>query len=112
VLRGIRCVDVCPLWPQCMCGECAEVLRFQSNKCPICRHAVEGLLQIKISQRKDAIPEDLLAPDGAPTAADAPMDSWHRIGSRQQGQALLRDQTLELSLMPPSPFPVQAPPCL
>lgn len=55
--------------PQCMCGECAEVLRFQSNKCPICRHAVEGLLQIKISQRKDATPEDLLAANGAPTTA-------------------------------------------
>ena len=33
---------------QCMCSECAKVLRFQTNRCPICRTPVERLLEIKV----------------------------------------------------------------
>jgi hypothetical protein len=33
---------------QCMCSECAKTLRFQSNKCPICRQPVEKLMEIKV----------------------------------------------------------------
>lgn len=31
-----------------MCSECAKVLRFQTNRCPICRCVVERLLEIKV----------------------------------------------------------------
>jgi hypothetical protein len=31
-----------------MCSECAKVLRFQTNRCPICRTPVERLLEIKV----------------------------------------------------------------
>lgn len=33
---------------QCMCNECAKVLRCQTNRCPICRTPVERLLEIKV----------------------------------------------------------------
>lgn len=34
---------------QCMCSGCAKVLRFQTNRCPICRQPVERLLEIKVN---------------------------------------------------------------
>jgi len=40
---------VLPCRHMCMCSVCAKVLRYQTNKCPICRCAVESLLQIKVS---------------------------------------------------------------
>jgi len=38
---------VLPCRHMCMCSDCAKVLRFQTNKCPVCRTTVESLLQIK-----------------------------------------------------------------
>jgi len=43
---------VLPCRHMCMCSVCAKVLRYQTNKCPICRCAVESLLQIKVSQQQ------------------------------------------------------------
>ncbi|MED6110697.1 putative E3 ubiquitin-protein ligase log2 [Stylosanthes scabra] len=37
-----------PCRHMCMCSECAKVLRFQTNRCPICRQPVERLLEIKV----------------------------------------------------------------
>eukprot|EP00475_Leptophrys_vorax_P003415 TRINITY_DN12013_c0_g1_i3.p4 TRINITY_DN12013_c0_g1~~TRINITY_DN12013_c0_g1_i3.p4 ORF type:complete len:100 (+),score=12.78 TRINITY_DN12013_c0_g1_i3:183-482(+) len=31
-----------------MCADCAKVLRYQTNKCPICRQPVERLLEIRV----------------------------------------------------------------
>jgi len=45
---------VLPCRHMCMCSECAKVLRFQTNKCPICRCAVESLLQIKVNPTSDS----------------------------------------------------------
>ena len=46
----------CPLtvfvlggWRTSHGSDCAKVLRYQTNKCPICRQAVESLLQIKVN---------------------------------------------------------------
>jgi hypothetical protein len=39
---------VLPCRHMCLCAECAQALRLQTNKCPICRAAVESFLQIKI----------------------------------------------------------------
>ncbi|CAL9772383.1 unnamed protein product [Musa acuminata subsp. burmannicoides] len=51
---------VLPCRHMCMCSECAKVLRFQTNRCPICRQPVERLLEIKINnraeQRQEATP--------------------------------------------------------
>ncbi|TKY54047.1 E3 ubiquitin-protein ligase LUL3 [Spatholobus suberectus] len=40
---------VLPCRHMCMCGECANALRLQSNKCPICRQPIEELIEIKIN---------------------------------------------------------------
>ena len=34
-----------------MCHECAQELRKQTSKCPICRNQVESLLHIKVRRR-------------------------------------------------------------
>eukprot|EP00163_Fabomonas_tropica_P002487 TRINITY_DN118_c0_g1_i1.p1 TRINITY_DN118_c0_g1~~TRINITY_DN118_c0_g1_i1.p1 ORF type:complete len:412 (-),score=69.89 TRINITY_DN118_c0_g1_i1:188-1423(-) len=44
---------VLPCRHMCLCSECAKTLRFQSNKCPICRTPVESLLQIKVARGSD-----------------------------------------------------------
>ncbi|URE00033.1 zinc finger, C3HC4 type, domain containing protein [Musa troglodytarum] len=49
-----RDTTVLPCRHMCMCGECAKVLRFQTNRCPICRQPVERLLEIKVQQIRAA----------------------------------------------------------
>lgn len=44
---------VLPCRHMCMCSGCAKVLRFQTNRCPICRQPVERLLEIKVNNRTD-----------------------------------------------------------
>ncbi|KAG2406052.1 E3 ubiquitin-protein [Vigna angularis] len=41
-----------PCRHMCMCSGCAKVLRFQSNRCPICRQPVERLLEIKVGSEE------------------------------------------------------------
>ncbi|KAK4481067.1 hypothetical protein RD792_011937 [Penstemon davidsonii] len=48
-----RDTTVLPCRHMCMCSECAKVLRFQTNRCPICRQPVERLLEIKVSNETD-----------------------------------------------------------
>ncbi|XP_073044395.1 probable E3 ubiquitin-protein ligase LOG2 [Primulina eburnea] len=48
-----RDTTVLPCRHMCMCSECAKVLRFQTNRCPICRQPVERLLEIKVSNGAD-----------------------------------------------------------
>ncbi|KAK4353310.1 hypothetical protein RND71_028828 [Anisodus tanguticus] len=45
-----RDTTVLPCRHMCMCSGCAKVLRFQTNRCPICRQPVERLLEIKVSE--------------------------------------------------------------
>ncbi|GAA0184650.1 ubiquitin-protein ligase [Lithospermum erythrorhizon] len=44
-----RDTTVLPCRHMCMCSGCARVLRFQTNRCPICRQPVERLLEIKVN---------------------------------------------------------------
>ncbi|KAI4304683.1 hypothetical protein MLD38_040159 [Melastoma candidum] len=44
-----RDTTVLPCRHMCMCSGCAEVLRYQTNRCPICRQPVERLLEIKVN---------------------------------------------------------------
>jgi hypothetical protein len=39
---------VLPCRHMCMCSGCAKVLRFKTDRCPICRQPVERLLEIKV----------------------------------------------------------------
>ncbi|XP_066366310.1 probable E3 ubiquitin-protein ligase LUL3 [Miscanthus floridulus] len=43
-----RDTAVMPCRHLCLCSECAKTLRFQTNKCPICRQPVEKLMEIKV----------------------------------------------------------------
>ncbi|BDA47512.1 probable E3 ubiquitin-protein ligase LUL1 [Coccomyxa sp. Obi] len=46
-----RDTTVLPCRHLCMCHDCAQELRKQTSKCPICRNHVDSLLHIKMSQR-------------------------------------------------------------
>lgn len=39
----------------CLCNPCADVLRYQANKCPICRAPFHSLLQIRVLKPEDEI---------------------------------------------------------
>ncbi|KAL6767261.1 hypothetical protein ACKKBG_A39260 [Auxenochlorella protothecoides x Auxenochlorella symbiontica] len=45
-----RDTTVLPCRHMCMCHECAQELRKQTSKCPICRNHVESLLHIKMTK--------------------------------------------------------------
>ncbi|KAJ6407429.1 hypothetical protein OIU84_010846 [Salix udensis] len=48
-----RDTAVLPCRHMCMCSGCAKVLRFQTNRCPICRQPVDRLLEIKVNNGPD-----------------------------------------------------------
>ncbi|XP_050370041.1 probable E3 ubiquitin-protein ligase LUL2 [Argentina anserina] len=48
-----RDTTVLPCRHMCMCSGCAKVLRFQTNRCPVCRQPVERLLEIKVNNGAD-----------------------------------------------------------
>ncbi|KAL8515359.1 hypothetical protein ACS0TY_014169 [Phlomoides rotata] len=41
-------ITLLPCRHMCMCSSCANALRLQTNKCPICRENIEALLEIKL----------------------------------------------------------------
>lgn len=69
-----RDTTVLPCRHMCMCHECAQELRKQSSKCPICRNHVESLLHIRIGKKGRETAAAAAAGSGAngtPTAANA-----------------------------------------
>ncbi|KAJ6815258.1 putative E3 ubiquitin-protein ligase LOG2 [Iris pallida] len=48
-----RDTTVLPCRHMCMCSACAQVLRYQTNRCPICRQPVERLLEIKVNNQTE-----------------------------------------------------------
>eukprot|EP00252_Welwitschia_mirabilis_P027934 TRINITY_DN982_c0_g1_i1.p1 TRINITY_DN982_c0_g1~~TRINITY_DN982_c0_g1_i1.p1 ORF type:complete len:369 (+),score=64.24 TRINITY_DN982_c0_g1_i1:315-1421(+) len=48
-----RDTTVLPCRHMCMCGECAKLLRMQTNRCPICRRPVERLMEIKVNKDEE-----------------------------------------------------------
>jgi hypothetical protein len=51
---------VLPCRHLCLCNSCAEVLRYQASKCPICRAPFHSLLKISVAKREeDLSPEQL-----------------------------------------------------
>jgi len=62
---------VLPCRHMCLCGGCADILRFQSSKCPICRTTVKSLLQIKKPESKtDGKDDQKVQEDKDKTAKD------------------------------------------
>ncbi len=55
-LTDTRNVLLLPCRHLCLCGSCAENLKFQSNNCPICRVPFRALLQMKaLGYRKHSL---------------------------------------------------------
>ncbi|KAK1646872.1 hypothetical protein QYE76_064677 [Lolium multiflorum] len=46
-----RDTTVLPCRHMCLCMECAQLVRFQTNKCPICRQPIERLLEIEFDSK-------------------------------------------------------------
>uniref|UniRef100_A0A1J3JJG2 RING-type E3 ubiquitin transferase n=1 Tax=Noccaea caerulescens TaxID=107243 RepID=A0A1J3JJG2_NOCCA len=44
---------VLPCRHLCLCSDCAKELRFQTNKCPICRQPIGELLEIKVESNDE-----------------------------------------------------------
>ncbi|CAI5949427.1 unnamed protein product [Closterium sp. NIES-64] len=70
-LEDPRDTLVLPCRHLCLCLHCAKALRFQSNKCPICRSVVQSLLQIKLSAPRDATPGEAAAATATANRSDA-----------------------------------------
>jgi len=63
--EGVECVicmtdardtTVLPCRHMCLCANCAKILRYQTNKCPVCREEVSSLLQIKVQSTDNPNP--------------------------------------------------------
>ena len=57
-MSDIRDTMALPCRHLCLCNPCAEVLRYQNNKCPICRTIFHSLLQIRVLRDKENISEE------------------------------------------------------
>ncbi|KAL4425328.1 hypothetical protein ABPG75_009344 [Micractinium tetrahymenae] len=55
-----RDTTVLPCRHMCMCHECAQELRKQTSKCPICRNQVESLLHIKMYKGPKPAPQQAM----------------------------------------------------
>eukprot|EP00730_Choanoeca_flexa_P007959 TRINITY_DN12416_c4_g7_i3.p2 TRINITY_DN12416_c4_g7~~TRINITY_DN12416_c4_g7_i3.p2 ORF type:complete len:136 (+),score=21.37 TRINITY_DN12416_c4_g7_i3:1159-1566(+) len=51
---------VLPCRHLCLCNGCADVLRYQASKCPICRAPFHSLLQIQVAKREEDLSEEVL----------------------------------------------------
>lgn len=51
---------VLPCRHLCLCNSCAEVLRYQASKCPICRAPFHSLLKISVAKREEDLTPDQL----------------------------------------------------
>lgn len=49
-LTELRDTVVIPCRHLCICHSCAQVLRYQSNKCPICRGSARAMLRIWVNE--------------------------------------------------------------
>lgn len=64
-MSEVRDTMALPCRHLCLCNDCAEVLRYQNNKCPICRTIFHSLLQIRVLRDKDKIDEEDLPEDAS-----------------------------------------------
>lgn len=53
-----RSTTVLPCRHLCMCSACAKQMRTQTNRCPICREHMTGLLEIKVDKRPSQTDSD------------------------------------------------------
>eukprot|EP01128_Nolandella_sp_AFSM9_P006715 TRINITY_DN3518_c0_g1_i1.p1 TRINITY_DN3518_c0_g1~~TRINITY_DN3518_c0_g1_i1.p1 ORF type:complete len:426 (+),score=81.97 TRINITY_DN3518_c0_g1_i1:45-1322(+) len=65
-LTELRDTVVIPCRHLCICHSCAQVLRYQSNKCPICRGSARAMLRLWVTEEigSDTEQEDSLESNG------------------------------------------------
>jgi len=51
-MTELRNTVVIPCRHLCLCNKCAQVLHYQSNRCPICRGTVRSMIKIKMNKTK------------------------------------------------------------
>eukprot|EP00043_Microstomoeca_roanoka_P008175 m.78895 g.78895 ORF g.78895 m.78895 type:complete len:525 (-) comp14134_c0_seq1:176-1750(-) len=51
---------VLPCRHLCLCNDCAEVLRYQSSKCPICRAAFHSVLRLRVAKKVEDLTQEQL----------------------------------------------------
>lgn len=72
-----RTTTVFPCRHLCMCCDCAKMLATQTNRCPVCRTVIEGMLEIRVKEEEEeeaddaATASDKDATDAVDTAAKA-----------------------------------------
>lgn len=49
-LSEVRDTVLVPCRHLCVCHHCAQVLRYQSNKCPICRATARAMLRVDVGE--------------------------------------------------------------
>jgi len=54
-MTELRNTVVIPCRHLCLCHKCAQVLHYQSNRCPICRGTVRSMLKIKINKTEQHV---------------------------------------------------------
>ena len=74
-----RDTTVLPCRHMCLCSECAQVLRMQAEKCPICRTPIDQLLQIKI-EKAPGVPVEIPPPSDH-TLNACGLTTLHRRGT-------------------------------
>jgi len=50
-----RNTTVLPCRHLCLCGPCAEKLRLQSNKCPICRSTIKSMVEVEFTSKMEKV---------------------------------------------------------
>ena len=65
-----RTTTVFPCRHLCMCCDCAKMLATQTNRCPVCRSVIEGMLEIRVKEA-DSKASDADMTDATETAAKA-----------------------------------------
>lgn len=86
-LTNPKDMTVLPCRHMCLCRDCAEQLRTQTNKCPICRAPVETLLKIDLAKARG------MREDEAGAGAGAGNDGGAGAGAGVGADGTSRDPT-------------------
>eukprot|EP00891_Asterochloris_glomerata_P009535 jgi/Astpho2/9535/fgenesh1_pg.00146_%23_2_t len=80
-----RNTTVLPCRHMCMCNECAQELRKQTSRCPICRNHVESLLHIKMQKKpsRQQVNAAVAAAGGDPAKLT---DEFQKLQQQQAGR--------------------------
>ncbi|KAJ6792939.1 putative E3 ubiquitin-protein ligase LOG2 [Iris pallida] len=78
-----RDTTVLPCRHMCLCSACAQVLRYQTNRCPICRQSVERLLEIKVNNRSEEQHSSSTTPLEMASSTTMPLEMAQKAVNRE-----------------------------